>query len=63
MSTQLYEMEVKRDEAKAVSLTQFYGGQTDGKCLQLAVGLDAYVELTRDEVETLRNKLTNWLES
>lgn len=62
MSTELYEMKIKRNGSPTVSLTQFNGGQEDGLCLQLTLRWDAFVGLTRDEVKALRNEMTNWLE-
>jgi hypothetical protein len=47
-----------------IALTAFYGGATDGPCLQLTLhGSERYIELTRGDVLQLRNGIEEWLQT
>jgi hypothetical protein len=49
------------DAQTMVSLTSFFGGEEDGRCLQLTVGRE-YVGLTEGDARRLLTALAVWLD-
>jgi len=58
-------------QSRELTLTQFYGGAARGKMLQLTQGLGSviggdepsFIQLTAQDVRSLRKELQKWLKS
>ncbi len=66
MATDFYEKKLKRKNHRStadviVSLTTFYGGAVDGRCLQLTMTPGNYGQLTETEVMELRDQFNDWI--
>ncbi len=44
---------------KYMYVNRFYGGEKEGRMLQLTTGVNSYIQLTQDQVKDLIKVLTN----
>ena len=60
MSKMLTTIIDRKNEAKEISVTSFYGGSEHGKCIQLNIGTE-YIQLDIEDVTLLCDALLAWI--